>query len=153
MLAVRIRFFERGFIFGKLIFFPPYFSFWPPATIPSVCGIFFLIVCIRWPKMWYWTLTKRGKIWQNIAFSRHVSFHAEASALAALQSQDKGFPHPAPKGTVLAASPRLACWSHWKPKWREKNSWNLKKQLLRFVIYTEGHSEGGSVSFLSPCPV
>lgn len=80
--------------------------------------------------MRYWTLTKRGKIWQNIAFSRHVSFHAEASALAALQSQDKGFPHPAPKGTKLAASPSLICLRHWKPKWREKKQLEFEEAAL-----------------------
>lgn len=80
--------------------------------------------------MWYWTLTKRRKIWQNIAFSRHVSFCAETSALAALQSQDKGFPHPAPKGTTLTASPRLICLRHWKSKRREKKQLEFEEAAL-----------------------
>jgi len=49
-----------------------------------------------------------------------VSFYPEASALAVLQSRDKGFPHPTPKGTMLPASPRLACLRHWKPKLMEE---------------------------------
>lgn len=110
------------FISGLLQLFPMFVGF--------VCGIFFLIVCTSWPEMRYWTLTKRGKIWQNIAFSRHMSFHAEASALAALQSQDKGFPHPAPKGTMLAASPRLVCLRHWKSKWREKKQLEFEGAAL-----------------------
>lgn len=130
MLAVWIHFLRKVLFLENLFFSSPYFSFWLSVTIPSVCGIFFFIVCTRWPEMWYWTLTKRGKIWQNIAFSRHMSFHAEASALAALQRQDKGFPHPAPKGTMLAASPRLVCLRHWKSKWREKNQLEFEEAAL-----------------------